>query len=131
LDAPAGIGDGSIGESSIGELFGRLAEDGKAYVRAEANLYRAIALRRVGQARNGAIALVAALFLVNAALIALLVGFALQLGEWIGPALGGLVVFLVVAAIGFLLVRFGAARLGALGGDADERAALAGPETAA
>jgi fatty acid desaturase len=130
LDAPAGMGDGSIGESSIGELFGRLAEDGKAYVRAEANLYRAIALRRVGQARNAAIALVAALFLVNAALIALLVGFALQLGEWIGPALGGLVVFLVVGAVGFLLVRYGAARLGALGGDADERAALGQPETA-
>ena len=131
MDSPAGIRDDSIGESSIGELFGKLAEDGKAYVRAEANLYRAIALRRVGQARNGAIALVAALFLVNAALIALLVGFALQLGKWIGPALGGLVVFLVVAAIGFFLVRYGAARLGALGGDADERAALGQPETAA
>jgi fatty acid desaturase len=122
---------GPVEESSIGELFGRLAEDGKAYVRAEANLYRAIALRRVGQARNGAIALVAALLLVNAALIALLVGFALQLGKWIGPALGGLVVFLVVAAVGFLLVRYGAARLGALGGDADERAALGKAETTA
>jgi fatty acid desaturase len=131
LDAPAGIRGGRVEESSIGELFGRLAEDGKAYVRAEANLYRAIALRRVGQARNGAIALVAALFLVNAALVALLVGFALQVGEWIGPALGGLAVFLVVAVIGFLLVRYGAARLGALGGDADERAALGRPETTA
>jgi fatty acid desaturase len=121
----------ATGESSIGELFGRLAEDGKAYVRAEANLYRTIAVRRVAQARNGAIALVAALFLVNAALIALLVGFALQLGKWIGPALGGLAVFVVVGAIGFLLVRYGAARLGALGGDEDERAAMAIEEKAA
>jgi hypothetical protein len=119
------------GESSIGELFGRLAEDGKAYVRAEANLYRTIAVRRVGQARNGAIALVLALLLVNAALIALLVGFALQLGKWVGPALGGLVIFLVVAGASVLLVRYGADRLSALSGDPDERAALAAGERAA
>lgn len=122
---------GTSAESSIGELFGRLTEDGKAYVRAEANLYRAIAIRRVGKARNGAIALVAALFLVNAALIAFLVGLALQLADLVGPALGGLIVFLVAAAIGLILVRYGAARLGALGGDAEERAALAAAEKTA
>jgi Putative Actinobacterial Holin-X, holin superfamily III len=132
LDSAAGMPPNSAtGESSIGELFGRLAEDGKAYARAEVNLYRAIATRRIGQARNGAIALVAALFLVNAALIALLVGFALQLGKWLGPALGGLVVFLVVGVIGFLLVRYGAAKLGSLSGDEDERKALADAESIA
>lgn len=120
MDAPAG----RRSESSIGELFGRLAEDGKAFAAAEVGLYKAIALRRVGLARNGAIALVAALFLVNAALIALLVGFAMQLAKWVGPALGGLIVFVVVAILGFVLVRYGAAKLTALGGDADERAAL-------
>jgi hypothetical protein len=118
-------------DGSIGELFGRLTEDGKAYARAEANLYRTIAMRRLGQARNGAIALVAALFLVNAALIALLVGFALQLAKWIGPALGGLAIFLIVGVVGFLLVRYGAAKLGALSGDEDERKALADAETIA
>src|SRR4051812_41747572 len=120
MDAPTG----RSAESSIGELFGRLAEDAKAFARAEAGLYRAIAVRRAGLARNGAIALVVALFLVNAALIAMLVGFALQLAQWVGPALGGLIVFLVVAAIGFGLVRYGAGKLTALGGDAEERAAL-------
>lgn len=124
MDAPTGRNV----ESSIGELFGRLAEDAKAFARAEVALYRAVAVRRAGLARNGAIALVAALFLVNAALIALLVGFAMQLAEWVGPALGGLIVFLVVAAIGFGLVRYGAGKLTALGGDAEERAAL-GTET--
>ena len=127
MDAPAGRSS----EPSIGELFGRLAEDGKAYARAEIGLYKAIAARRVGRARNGAIALVAALLLVNAALIALLVGFAMQIGEWIGPALGGLAVFLIVGIVGFLLVRYGAAKLGALGGDPEERAALAAGEKAA
>ena len=120
MDAPAG----RTSDPSIGELFGRLAEDGKAYARAEIGLYRTIAARRVGKARNGAIALVAALFLVNAALIALLVGFALQLAQWIGPALGGLAVFLIVGVIGFLLVRYGAGKLAALSGDEEERAAL-------
>jgi hypothetical protein len=132
LDAPAGMAaNRSSDESTIGELFGRLAEDGKAYARAEVNLYRAIAARRLGQARNGAIALVAALFLVNAALIALLVGFALQLAKWIGPALGGLVVFLAVGVVGFLLVRYGAGKLGALAGDEDERKALVDAESVA
>ncbi|MBV8685139.1 MAG: phage holin family protein [Alphaproteobacteria bacterium] len=124
LDGPTS----SPGESSIGELFGKLAEDGKAYLRAEANLYRTVAMRRVGLARNGAIALAAAFLLLNAALIALLVGFAMQLAKLVGPALGGLIVFAVVAVLGFVLVRYGAAKLGALGGDEEERAALAGGE---
>src|SRR3954454_12994399 len=122
MDAPAG----RTGESSIGELFGRLAEDGRNFIEAEIGLYRKVAVRRAGLARNGAVALVVALFLVNAALVALLVGFAMQLAVWLGPALGGLIVFLVTAAICFALVRYGAGKLAALGGDADERAALRG-----
>lgn len=118
-------------EATIGELFGRLADEGKAFARAEANLYKAIAVRRVSLAKNGAIALVAALFLVNAALIALMVGLAMQLAKWVGPALGGLILFVVVGILGFVLVRYGVAKLGALAGDADERAALASGETAA
>lgn len=121
MDAPAS----RPAEPTIGELFGRLTDEGKAFARAEANLYRAIALRRVSLAKNGAIALVATLFLVNAALIALMVGLAMQLAKWVGPALGGLIVFVVVGAIGYLLVRYGIAKLGALAGDAEERAALA------
>jgi hypothetical protein len=122
MDAPAG----RTGDSSIGELFGRLAEDGRSFVEAEVGLYKAVAVRRAGLARNGAIALVVALFLVNAALVALLVGVAMQLATWVGPALGGLIVFLAAAGIAFALVRYGAGKLGALGGDADERAALRG-----
>ncbi|MEA2999359.1 MAG: hypothetical protein QOH04_1768 [Sphingomonadales bacterium] len=126
MDGPAGRTD----ESSIGELFGRLAEDGRSFVQAEVGLYKAVALRRAGLARNGAIALAAALFLANAALVALLVGLAMQLATWVGPALGGLIVFLVAAAIGFALVRYGAGKLAALGGDADERAALGSGKSA-
>jgi fatty acid desaturase len=127
LDAPTS----RPSEPTVGELFGRLADEGKAFARAEANLYRTIAMRRVGLAKNGAVALVAALFLVNAALVALMVGLALQIAKWTGPALGGLILFVVVATLGFVLVRYGIGKLGALSGDADERAALAAGEKTA
>jgi hypothetical protein len=123
LDAPAGTDEGSLGE-----LFGRLSDDARAYAAAEAKLYQAIASRRLSRARNGAIALVAAALLANAALIVLLIGLALQLADLVGPALGGLIVTALVLGLAFLLVRYGAAKLGALSGDAEERAALAAGE---
>ncbi|HEX6374372.1 MAG TPA: phage holin family protein [Allosphingosinicella sp.] len=111
-------------ESSLGELFARLSDDARAYAAAEAKLYQAIARRRLSRARNGAIALVAAALLANAALIVLLFGLALELALHVGPALAGLIVTALVAILAFLLVRYGAAKLGALSGDAEERAAL-------
>ncbi|WP_165356603.1 phage holin family protein [Sphingosinicella sp. BN140058] len=119
---------GDTNESSIGELFGRVAEDAKSYARAEIAVYRSIAAHRAGKARNGAIALVAALFLLNAALIALFVAIMLALALHIGPLLAGIALFVVVGIIGFLLVRYGAGKLAALSGDAEEKAALAAGE---
>ena len=115
---------GNMSESSIGELFGRVADDAKTFARAEIGLYKTIAAVRVSKARNGAIALVAALFLVNAALITLFVCIALALALHIGPLLAGLAVFLAVAILGFFLVRYGAGKMAALGGDPEETAAL-------
>jgi hypothetical protein len=120
LDARAS----NMGESSIGELFGRVAQDAKSYAQAEIGLYRTIAAHRAAKARNGAIALVAAVFLLNAALITLLVLLAVALGGLIGPVLGGIVVFLAAAAISCGLIRYGMAKMSALSGDAEERAAL-------
>jgi heme A synthase len=116
-------------EPSIGDLFGRLADEGKAYVRAEAGVYKAVATRRIGNAKSGVIALVVAALLMNAALGMLLVCLALGLAPLVGPIFAGLIVFAVIAVISFLLVRFGAARMKALGGDPEERAALAAGET--
>ncbi len=92
-----------------------MSDDARAYATAEAKLYQAIARRRLSRARNGAIALVAAALLANAALIVLLD----RDGGWswrsiVGPALGGLIVTAIVLGIAFLLVRYGAAKLGAL-----------------
>ncbi len=111
-------------DSSIPDLFHQLVEDGKTFAGAEANLYKQIALYRFGKAKNGLIALAAAGFLAYAALIAFLVGVVMGLADLIGPVLGGLVVLLVVGGISFLMIRYGAGKLSALGGDADEKAAL-------
>jgi hypothetical protein len=118
-------------ERSIGELFGLLSDDARSYAAAEAKLYQAIARRRIGRARNGAIALVVAVLLANATLSVLLIGFALELALHVGPALGGLIVTVAVLVIAFLLVRYGASKLGALGGDPEEQAALSAGEKAA
>ena len=119
MDSPAGTD-----ESSLGELFGRLSDDARAYAAAEAKLYQAIARRRLARARNGAIALVAAALLANAALIVLLLGLSAELAQYLGPAIAGLIVTAIVLVTAFLLVRYGAAKLGALSGDPEERAAL-------
>lgn len=119
MDSPAGTQ-----ERSIGELFGQLSDDARSYAAAEAKLYQAIARRRIGRARNGAIALVVAALLANAALSVLLIGLSLELALHVGPALGGLIVTLVVLGIAFFLVRYGASKLGALSGDPEEQAAL-------
>ena len=111
-------------ETSVGDLFGRLAEDGKAFVRAEAGLYKAIARRRVSIATPGAMALVAAVFLANAALVTLVVCLALALALYIGPILAGIIVFALVCAIAGGLAYWGAGKLKALGGDEAERKAL-------
>jgi hypothetical protein len=124
LDAPAT----HVAEPPIGELFGRLGEDGRAFVQAEIGLVRAIARHRIGAARNGLIALVAGILLLNAALITLIVSIALALAPLVGPLLAGLITFAATALVAALLGWWGAGRMSALGGDAEEKAALAGTE---
>ena len=123
MDAPRGMP-----EASIGDLFSRLTEDGKAFARAEVGLYRAIARRRVGKAAGGAVAMVAAFLLLNAALITLLLCIAAAIATKLGPLAAGAITFVVIAVIAFVLVKWGAGKLAALSGDEEERAALAAGE---
>jgi hypothetical protein len=115
-------------DSSIGDLFHKLVDDGRAFARAEANLYKQIALYRAGKARSGIIALVAGGLLAFAGLIAALVGLVMGLADLVGPVAGGLIVLAVTGVIAFILFRYGAGRMGALSGDAEERAALSSGE---
>ena len=112
-------------EESIGELLGRLAEDGRAFVKAEVGVFRAIAARRAARARNGLIALAIGAVLMIASITALLLGLVLWLATLIGPLLAGVAVAALLVLTGFVLVRLGISGLKALGGDDAEREALA------
>ena len=112
-------------EESIGALLGRLADDGRAYVKAELGVYKAIAARRAARARTGLIALLAGAVLLISSITALLFGLVLWLSTLIGPLLAGLAVAALLILLGYLLVRMGISGLRALGGDEAERDALA------
>jgi putative superfamily III holin-X len=111
-------------ETPIAELVHQLVEDGRSVARAELNLYREIALYRIGKAKAGAIAITVGALLALAAFITLFVMLAEGLAVLIGPVAAGLVVAGIAAIAAFLLIRFGAGRLAVLGGDMEERHAL-------
>jgi len=111
-------------DESIGELLGRLVEDGRAYVKAEVRVYKTIAARRAARARNGLITLAAGAVLLITSVTALLLGLVLWLSTLIGPLLAGLAVAAALILAGFILVRMGISGLRALGGDEAEREAL-------
>lgn len=116
-------------EESIGALFGRLADDGRAYAKAEFSLYRQIARHRAARARSGLIALIAGAVLLLSSLTALIFGLVLWLAGLVGALPAGLIVAAVLVLAGYALVRTGIAGLKALGGDEEERAALAKGES--
>ena len=111
-------------DESIGELLGRLADDGRAYVKAEIGVYKAIAARRAARARSGLIALAVGAVLLVSSITALLLGLVLWLASLIGPLLAGVAIAAVLVLAGFVLVRIGVSGLKALGGDEAEREAL-------
>ena len=118
-------------DSSIGDLFGQLVDDGRSMVRAEVGLYKQIALYRAGKAKLGIAALVGGGLLAYAGLIAFLVGLVMGLADLVGPVLGGLIVLAVTGIVAFLLFRYGASKMSALSGDQEEKTALAAGERAA
>jgi hypothetical protein len=98
-------------ERPIGELIHELIEDGKAYARAEIDLYKAIATAK-GKALALPVGLfVAALLLGMTALTALAVGVVIALATLIGPLAAGFVGMLIFAAIAGLLGWYGYSRL--------------------
>jgi hypothetical protein len=111
-------------EESIGDLLGRLAEDGRAFVKAEIGVYKAIVARRAARARNGLIAMAVGALLMIASITALLLGLVLWLATLIGPLLAGVAVAALLVLTGLVLVRIGIAGLKALGGDEAEREAM-------
>lgn len=116
-------------DESIGDLIGRLIEDGRGYARAEIDLLRQIARHRAARARTGLVMLAAGAVLALSALTALILGLVLGLATLIHPLLAGLAVAAALAGIGYGLIRYGLAGLRALGGDEEEREAVRRGET--
>ena len=99
-------------DESLGTLITRVVDDAKAFVAAEIALYRAKAMAWVGTIKVVAILGVTALVLINAAVIALLVGLILTLRTLVGPGWATLIVFLGTLSIAGLLGWLAAGRLG-------------------
>ena len=116
-------------DESIGDLFGRLIEDGRTYARAEIDLLKEIARHRGERARTGLILLVGGAVLLLSSLTALVLGLVLGLAALTGPLLAGIIVAAALAGTGYLLVRVGLKGLRALGGDEEEKQAVARGET--
>ena len=116
-------------EESVGDLIGRLIEDGRTYARAEIDLLKEIARHRAERARTGLILLVGGGVLLLSSLTALILGSVLGLATLIGPLLAGIAIAAILAGGGYLLVRVGLKGLRALSGDEEERQAVARGET--
>lgn len=120
MDGPAG----EPREESIGDLFGRLVEDGRAYAEAELALVKAIAQYRAQRAGRALAALGAGAVLLLSAVTALVIGLVLGLSQYMSPFLAGLIVAAVLAGGGWLLVNRGLAGMKGLGRDTAEQQAI-------
>jgi len=98
-------------ERPIGELVHELIEDGKAYARAELGVAKAMATAKVNALKLPAILFGAALVMLLAAISALAYGVAAGLATLIGPLAGGLVAFLLFAAVAGGLIWYGVRKL--------------------
>jgi hypothetical protein len=98
-------------ERPIGELVDELILNGKAYARAEIDLYKTIA-----QAKGKALAVPAAMFGIAficalAAVTALAVGVVLALETFVGPLAAGFLGMLIFLAVAGLLGWYGYSRV--------------------
>ena len=120
MDAPGG----DPTDETIGELVGRLVEDGRGYAEAEIALYKAIAEYRARRAGKALAALVAGWFLIATATTTLVIGAVLSLAAAIGPMWAGLAVGIPLLLGGGLLVRYSLAGIKGLARDKGEREAI-------
>jgi len=111
-------------EESIGDLFGRLVEDGRGYAEAEFNLYKAIAAHRGLRARRALVALAAGWFLLVTSTTAVVIGTVISLAHYIGPMPAGLAVGVPLAAGGYFLIHYGWTGIKGLTRDTGEREAI-------
>lgn len=107
MDQPGA--DVEADEKPVGELFGRLIDDGKAYAKAEVDLVRARAEAQAERAKLPAILGVGAIAFGFAAVIALVLTMVLALASLLGPLAGGLlatvIAMFVAGGLGLAAVK--------------------------
>lgn len=115
---------GDSKDETIGELVGRLIEDGRGYAEAEIELYKAIAEYRALRARKAMVALAAGWFFMVTSMTAVVMGTVLSLADRIGPMSAGLAVGGPLLLGGYALVRYGWSGIKGLAQDKGEREAI-------
>lgn len=121
LDAPGG----DSRDETIGELVGRLIEDGRAYADAEIDLIKAIARYRALRARKSLVALAIGWFFMVTSTTAVVIGAVLELAPRIGAIWAGLAVGVPLLLGGYALVHWGWGEIKGLTSDKGEREAIA------
>ncbi len=112
LKPPSEPGPGPAdAERPIGELVHELIEDGKAYARAELSVVKAMAAAKFAAFKLPAILFGAAFVFLLAATSALAFGVAAGLATLIGPLAGGVVAFMLFAAVAGGLIWYGVRKL--------------------
>lgn len=94
-------GDDELDEKPIGELFGELIDQGKAYARAELGLAKATAEAKAEAAKKPVLLGAAALLFLIAGVVVLCMTFALALATLVGPLAGGLIASMITFGIAY------------------------------
>lgn len=111
-------------DESIGDLLGRLVEDGRSYAEAELELIMAIAAYRAQRARRALVSLAIGWFLLVTSTTAVVMGAVLSLAERLDAFWAGLIVGIPLAAGGYALARYGWAGVKGLARDSAEQQAI-------
>ncbi len=98
-------------EAPIGDLVGRLIDQGKGYARAEVGLAKAIATAKLDTFKLPVALFAAALLFVIAGVVTFCITLALALATLIGPLAGGLVATVIAFAIAGGLALFAMKKL--------------------
>jgi len=98
-------------EKPIGELFGQLIDEGKAYAKAELGLAKARAEAKADEIKWPAILLFSALLFAQAAVTVAAITVAAALAGVIGRIPGWIVAFLLTAGVAYLLFAVAMAKL--------------------
>ena len=97
------VDGGDEDERPIGELFGQLIDEGKAYAKAELGLAKATAESKTPAAKKPALLGAGALLFLIAGVVVLSMTLALALATLIGPLAGGLIAAAITLGIAAVL----------------------------